>query len=447
MRSDNLLIEYQKWKNAAINSAVFTFCRYPFLFNPEVKATLLKIDSNVKMNQKIQTAIIEGLIRGIVVPYFVLEVRRSHVLNDAINCIAASILHNRMDLQKPMKVIFVGEEAVDEGGVKKEFFQLVVRELFDPKFGMFEIHKGENGKEIYWFTKGRGESLKRSRDGETMRSSLDGSGDSTWWERRDEYTLVGSILGLAIFNDVNLDLRFPVVCYKKLLGQKITFNDLKYVDSEVFSNLEKMLDPEFDASDLGLTFQLTFDYYGDTRAYNLLPNGENIQVTNENKHQYAELYAKYILEDSIKNQFEYFSKGFYTVVAEIETLSMFKAEELERVICGNPELKLAELEQSTKYVGYTPTHPLIRAFWDLISSLPLEDQRRFLFFVSGSDRVPIGGLKSLNFTIQRSGPDSDRLPAAHTCFNILDLPEYGSPDKLKEKLLVAISHVEGFGLK
>jgi len=70
---------------------------------------------------------------------------------------------------------------------------------------MFEVHKGENGKEVFWFTKGRGESLKRSRDGDKMKSSLDG--DSAWWERRDEYALVGSILGLAIFNDVNLDLR------------------------------------------------------------------------------------------------------------------------------------------------------------------------------------------------------------------------------------------------
>ena len=32
------------------------------------------------------------------------------------------------------QVHFVGEEAIDEGGVQKEFFQLIVRETFDPKF-------------------------------------------------------------------------------------------------------------------------------------------------------------------------------------------------------------------------------------------------------------------------------------------------------------------------
>ena len=34
-----------------------------------------------------------------------------------------------------MKVQFVGEQAVDEGGVTKEFFQLFVREIFDPNYG------------------------------------------------------------------------------------------------------------------------------------------------------------------------------------------------------------------------------------------------------------------------------------------------------------------------
>ena len=33
--------------------------------------------------------------------------------------------------------MFVGEEAVDEGGVTKEFFQLLVAELLNPEFGMF----------------------------------------------------------------------------------------------------------------------------------------------------------------------------------------------------------------------------------------------------------------------------------------------------------------------
>jgi ubiquitin-protein ligase E3 A len=36
-----------------------------------------------------------------------------------------------------VQVKFIGEEGVDEGGLQKEFFQLLVRECFNPEFGMF----------------------------------------------------------------------------------------------------------------------------------------------------------------------------------------------------------------------------------------------------------------------------------------------------------------------
>lgn len=50
------------------------------------------------------------------------------------------------------------------------------------------------------------------------------------------------------------------------------------------------------------------------------------------------------------------------------------------------------------------------------------------------------------FYIGRLGPDTDRLPQAHTCFNHLLLPEYCDKDKLREKLLSAIENAEGFGM-
>lgn len=62
-------------------------------------------------------------------------------------------------------------------------------------------------------------------------------------------------------------------------------------------------------------------------------------------------------------------------------------------------------------------------------------------------RAPVGGLGKMTLIIQRSGPDSDRLPTAHTCFNYLLLPEYSSEDKLKSRLLTAIENAQGFGLQ
>lgn len=61
----------------------------------------------------------------------------------------------------------------------------------------------------------------------------------------------------------------------------------------------------------------------------------------------------------------------------------------------------------------------------VVHALPLPDKKRFLKFVTGSDRAPVGGLGNLRITVQREA-DSERLPTTHTCFNTLVLPQYGS---------------------
>ena len=67
--------------------------------------------------------------------------------------------------------------------------------------------------------------------------------------------------------------------------------------------------------------------------------------------------------------------------------------------------------------------------------------------LAGSDRAPIGGLGSMKCIIQRDGPDSDKLPTSHTCFNTLLLPEYASRVKMLGRLRLAIMNAEGFGLE
>jgi ubiquitin-protein ligase E3 A len=78
--------------------------------------------------------------------------------------------------------------------------------------------------------------------------------------------------------------------------------------------------------------------------------------------------------------------------------------------------------------------------------MSVEDKKKLLFFCTGSDRSPIKGLGSMTFVISRNGPDSDRLPTAHTCFNHLLLPEYSDKEKLRVCLMTAINNAEGFGL-
>ena len=75
-----------------------------------------------------------------------------------------------------------------------------------------------------------------------------------------------------------------------------------------------------------------------------------------------------------------------------------------------------------------------------------EEQRKFLQFVTGSPRLPVGGLKSLSppLTVVRKtfepADDADNyLPSVMTCVNYLKLPTYSSVEVMREKLRVAVN--------
>ena len=54
------------------------------------------------------------------------------------------------DLRKQLVVEFFGEQAVDEGGVSKEFFQLIVENIFNPDYGEFSAAFEQFSNMILW---------------------------------------------------------------------------------------------------------------------------------------------------------------------------------------------------------------------------------------------------------------------------------------------------------
>ena len=128
---------------------------------------------------------------------------------------------------------------------------------------------------------------------------------------------------------------------------------------------------------------------------------------------------------------------------------MFLPEELEQAICGRKMIDLHSLEAHAHYSeGYRRSHRVVRWFWEFAHGLTEDGKRKLLSFVTGSNRVPIRGFADLipNFTITRSGPHTQRLPTAHTCFNLLHLPEYATREAVQRKMQTAIENAEGFGL-
>ncbi|CAB4029070.1 ubiquitin- ligase E3A-like, partial [Paramuricea clavata] len=134
-------------------------------------------------------------------------------------------------------------------------------------------------------------------------------------------------------------------------------------------------------------------------------------------------------------------------VCDVSCLKLVHPEELELLICGCPHIDFTSIEESTSYDnGFSKTHPIILAFWDIVHTMNEDDKKRLLSFVTGNDRVPLKGLSNVAFHIIKQGEDSEKLPTALTCFNQLMFPEYGSKEKLRSRLFLAIQNSKGFGL-
>ncbi|CUS13190.1 unnamed protein product [Tuber aestivum] len=176
------------------------------------------------------------------------------------------------------------------------------------------------------------------------------------------------------------------------------------------------------------------------------PKEEAPLVTNENREAFVKDYISWLTDRSIRRQYQAFEKGFFAVI-DRKSLSLFTPSNLQSLTEGIQEIDITELERTARYEdGYSPTHRVIKEFWMTVRGFSAERRRQLLEFVTASGRVPVNGISSIMFVIQRNGPDSDRVPTSLTCFGRLLLPEYSNRKKLRDKLRVALENGKGFGV-
>jgi len=352
-----------------------------------------------------------------------LRVRRNEIFMDSYHQLR---IRTGEEMRAKIQVQFQGEEGIDAGGVAKEWYGALAREIFNPNYALF-VQAG--GKACTYHP------------------------NPMSYVNRDHlqfFHFIGRVVGKAIHDGQNLEAWFTRGFYKHMLGKKVIPADLEAFDPEYFSNLKWMLD--HDITDIiELTFSAESDELGQIKVVDLKPHGRTLPVTNENKHEYIQLMSEHKMTNSVKQQIEHFLKGLHEIVPP-QLLSLFDDKELELLISGLPDIDIEDLKQNTEYHNYTPLSDQVQWFWKVLSEFTQEQRAWFLQFATGTSRVPVEGFKGLvgmrgpqKFSLHRAY-GSDRLPSAHTCFNQVDLPEYPSEDVLRDKLLQAVSEGhEGFG--
>ena len=321
-----------------------------------------------------------------------IKVRRSHIFEDSFAEISRQ---SATDLKKRLMIKFDGEDGLDYGGLSREFFFLLSHEMFNPFYCLFEYS---------------------AHDNYTLQINPH-SGINP--EHLNYFKFIGRVVGLAIFHRRFLDAFFIGALYKMVLGKAVQLADMEGVDADFHRSLQWMLDNDISGGILEQTFSTEDEHFGVMTTEDLIPNGRNIEVTNENKKEYVDLMVKWRIEKRIAEQFQAFKDGFQELIPH-DLINVFDERELELLIGGIAEIDVDDWKKHTDYRGYTENDEVIQFFWQTIRSWDGEQKSRLLQFATGTSRIPVNGFKDLQgsdgprrFTIEKAG-DIGNLPKAHT---------------------------------
>jgi E3 ubiquitin-protein ligase HUWE1 len=354
------------------------------------------------------------------------QINRKQVLTDSfmqLQHLKPAELRGRLTIQ------FSGEEGIDAGGVSREWYMLLARDMFNPDKALFELSPSGDGAYQPFGNSGINET------------------------HLAYFKFIGRIIGKAVYDGYLVDAHFTRPFYKHMLNIPLNYDDMEAFDPDYHKSLVYMLEHPLEESGLDyLTMSATADYFGMETVVDLIPDGRDVSVTDDNKLEYVNLVAAHRMTNAIKEQIAAFTEGFNDIVPH-EIISILNPSELELLISGTPEIDIDDLKNNTEYTGYTTSAPQVRWFWEVVKDLSEEDRARLLMFVTGTSKVPLDGFKALQgisgpqrFQIHKAYGGGQRLCSAHTCFNQLDLPEYNTKEELKDRLLFAIREgSEGFG--
>lgn len=349
-----------------------------------------------------------------------MQVRRDHLFEDSFFKLKGVPAE---ELRAKLSVSFAGEPGIDAGGLLREWYQELAREIFNPGYALFT----------------------RNADG-CFQPNKDSYINS---HHLDFFQFCGKVLAKAVYDGACMDAHFTRSFYKMLLGRPVVWQDMEAFDPEYYKNLRWMLDN--DIGDLELTFSTELSSFGVRRLVELKPGGAAIPVTEQSKAEYVQLLAELKMYGAIERQTNEFVSAFHALIPR-ELISIFNELELELLISGLPDIDLEDMRRNTQYTGYRADSRLIRDFWAVLEAYSQEQRALFLQFVTGSSKVPLEGFANLpgmggpqKFHIHRVN-ETNRLPTAHTCFNQLDLPAYKTRQELEEKLSLAVQEAYcGFG--
>ena len=237
-----------------------------------------------------------------------------------------------------------------------------------------------------------------------------------------KFELLGILVSLAIYNGLTLPFNFPVALYAKLLHWRLS--EIVHIEDgwpALAKGLAELLSWEDgDVEDVFVrSYEFSVETPGSTFSSNMEPDGPAVpaqkaeesakeprMVTNENRKQYVQDYIAWLTDKSIRPQYEAFEEGFYCCL-DRQAMNLFTPVMLKHLVEGTQDVNVEALQKTSHYDGYSAQDKAIKDFWHVVYSFSPEQVRKLLEFVTASDRVPFGGVGTIDFTIQKNGSGDD----------------------------------------
>lgn len=160
-----------------------------------------------------------------------LNVRRQRVFEDSFQYLQRKT--GEQIKYGKLSVRFYDEEGVDAGGVTREWFQILARQMFDPNYCLFQPCAADR----LTYQPNKASSINP--------------------EHLSFFKFVGRIIGKAIYDGRLLDAYFARSLYRQILGKPVDYRDVEWVDPEYYKSLCWIL--ENDPTPLDLTFSVEAD--------------------------------------------------------------------------------------------------------------------------------------------------------------------------------------------
>ena len=212
-----------------------------------------------------------------------LNVRRDRVFEDSLAYFEK--LRTGDEVRRKLSINFIGEEGMDAGGLTREWYTVLAREMFNPNYALFTA----------------------TADGVTFQPNVK---SSVHTHHLIYFKFVGRVIGKAICDGHLLDAHFTRSFYKHILGLPVNYHDLEAIEPDFYKSLKQMQELPLDLLGLDLTFSTEIDDFGRTVVKPLIENGQNIPVTDENKSLYIQLVAHSRMTTAIEKQVSLFNSSF-----------------------------------------------------------------------------------------------------------------------------------------